>query len=194
MQLEKGSSMSPIYTYTYSMSPDVTNATPLILQADPQRGYIDPGVSATYIVTVTLDQSIIDSAQELYNQVTANIEFVTPSGLTVTMTSVSDDPSTPAVNDPTFTNLDNLKGIEVIKEVQSITDTNGNCLTDAGDVIKYKATINNIGQTNLADFEITDILQTSTGTKTIQINDPLVGKGQNYFDYSWSIDDNGLVG
>ena len=174
------------------MTPDVSNAPPLsickLILKD--LGFIDPGVSATYIVTVTLDQSIIDSAQELYNQVTANIEFVTPSGLTVTMTSVSDDPSTPAKNDPTFTNLDNLKGIEVIKEVQSISDTNGNSLTDAGDVITYKATIKNIGQTNLADFEITDILQTSTGTKTIQISDPLVGIGQNYFDYSWVIEDN----
>ena len=170
-------------------SPDVTNATPLILQADPQRGYIDPGVSATYIVTVTLDQSIIDSAQELYNQVTANIEFVTPSGLTVTMTSVSDDPSTPAVNDPTFTNLDNLKGIEVVKEVKQITDTNSNGQNDAGDVIKYEVTLTNTGQTNLADFEISDILQTSTGTKSIEV-DPFVGKSQNYFWYSWSIDDN----
>ena len=133
------------------------------------------------MVTLTLDQSIIDSAQELYNQVTADIEFVTPSGLTVTMTSVSDDPSTPAEDDPTFTNLDNLKGIEVIKEVESITDTNGNNLTDAGDVITFKATINNTGQTNLEDFELTDILQTSTGTKTIQINDPVVGQRPKLF-------------
>ena len=191
MQLEKGSEMSPIYTYTYSASPDVSNATPLYMSADPRDSFIAPGVSATYIVTLTLDQSIIDAAQELYNQVTADIEFVTPSGLTVTMTSLSDDPSTAAEDDPTFTNLDNLKGIEVIKEVESITDTNGNNLTDAGDVITFKATINNTGQTNLEDFEITDILQTSTGTKTIQISDPLVGKGQNYFWYSWAIDDNG---
>ena len=147
------------------------------------------GFKATYIVTVTLDQSIIDSAQELYNQVTANIEFVTPSGLTVTMTSVSDDPSTPAVNDPTFTNLDNLKGIEVVKEVKQITDTNSNGQNDAGDVIKYEVTLTNTGQTNLADFQISDILQTSTGTKSIEV-DPFVGKSQNYFWYSWSIDDN----
>ena len=191
MQLEKGSEMSPIYTYTYSASPDVSNATPLYMSADPRDSSIEPGVSATYIVTLTLDQSIIDAAQELYNQVTADIEFVTPSGLPVTMTSLSDDPSTAAEDDPTFTNLDNLKGIEVLKEVESITDTNGNNLTDAGDVITFKATINNTGQTNLEDFEITDILQTSTGTKTIQISDPLIGKGQNYFWYSWAVDDNG---
>ena len=191
MQLEKGSSMSPIYTYTYSMTPDVSSAPPLSINADPRCGVLDPGVSATYMVTVTLDQSIIDSAQELYNQVTANIEFVTPSGLTVTMTSVSDDPSTPAVNDPTFTNLDNLKGIEVVKEVKQITDTNSNGQNDAGDVIKYEVTLTNSGQTNLADFEITDILQTSTGTKSIEV-DPFIGKSQNYFWYSWSIDDNEL--
>ena len=189
-QLEKGSKMSPIYTYTYTSTPDVSAAPPLLLSADPQDSYIDPGVSATYIVTLTLDQSIIDSAQELYNQVTADIEFVTPSGVTVTMTSVSDDPSTPQQDDPTYTNLDNLKGIEVIKEVESITDSNGNNLTDAGDVVTYKVTINNTGQTNLEDFELTDVLQTSTGTKTIQIKDPIVARGQNYFWYSWAIDDN----
>ena len=188
-QLEKGSKMSPIYTYTYTSTPDVSAAPPLLMSADPQDSYIDPGVSA-YIVTLTLDQSIIDSAQELYNQVTADIEFVTPSGVTVTMTSVSDDPSTPQQDDPTYTNLDNLKGIEVIKEVESITDSNGNNLTDAGDVVTYKVTINNTGQTNLEDFELTDVLQTSTGTKTIQIKDPIVARGQNYFWYSWAIDDN----
>ena len=32
MQLEKGSEMSPIYTYTYSASPDVSNATPFTCQ------------------------------------------------------------------------------------------------------------------------------------------------------------------
>ena len=74
------------------------------------------------------------------------------------MSSTSDDPSTPAVNDPTFTNLDNLKGIEVEKKVKQITDTNSNGQNDAGDVIKYEVTLTNIGQTNLADFEITDIL------------------------------------
>ena len=189
MQLEKGKKCllftpTPIALLQMSQMPHR-----LSMQADPQRGYIDPGVSATYIVTVTLDQSIIDSAQELYNQVTANIEFVTPSGLTVTMTSVSDDPSTPAVNDPTFTNLDNLKGIEVVKEVKQITDTNSNGQNDAGDVIKYEVTLTNTGQTNLADFQISDILQTSTGTKSIEV-DPFVGKSQNYFWYSWSIDDN----
>ena len=41
----------------------------------------------------------------------------------------------------------------------------------------------------MADFEISDILQTSTGTKSIEV-DPLIGKSQNYFWYSWSIDDN----
>ena len=60
---------------------------------------------------------------------------------------------------------------------------------DAGDVIKYEVTLTNTGQTNLADFEITDILQTSTGTKSIEV-DPYIGKSQNYFWYSWSIDDN----
>ena len=104
------------------------------------------------------------------------------------MSSTSDDPSTPAVNDPTYTNLDNLKGIEVVKKVKQITDTNSNGQNDAGDVIKYQVTRTNSGQTNLADFEITDILQTSTGTKSIEV-DPYVGKSQNYFDYSWSLDE-----
>ena len=188
MQLEKGDSMSPIYTYTYTSTPDVTSATPLSINTDPRFGTLDPGVSATYIVTLTLDQSIIDNAQELYNKVDAVVSFTTPSGISVTMTSTSDDPSTPAVNDPTFTNLDNLKGIEVVKEVKQITDTNSNGQNDAGDVIKYEVTLTNTGQTNLADFEITYILQTSTGTKSIEV-DPFIGKSQNYFWYSWAIDD-----
>ena len=86
-------------------------------------------------------------------------------------------------------NLDNLKGIEVIKEVKQITDTNSNGQNDAGDVIKYEVTLTNTGQINLVDFEISDILQTSTGTKSIEV-DPFIGKSQNYFWYLWSIDDN----
>ena len=37
LQLEKGSKMSPIYTYTYTSTPDVSAATPLLVSADPQR-------------------------------------------------------------------------------------------------------------------------------------------------------------
>ena len=44
-QLEKGSKMSPIYTYTYSSSPDVTNAPPLLMKLLTHRdSFIDPGV------------------------------------------------------------------------------------------------------------------------------------------------------
>ena len=67
IQLEKGDSMSPIYTYTYTSTPEVSSATPLAINTDPRLGTLAPGVSATYVVTLTLDQSIIDNAQELYN-------------------------------------------------------------------------------------------------------------------------------
>ena len=87
VQLEKGDSMSPIYTYTYTSTPDVSSATPLSINIDPRLGTLPPGVSATYVVTLTLDQSIIDNAQELYNKVDAVVNFTTPSGVSVTTVS-----------------------------------------------------------------------------------------------------------
>ena len=72
------------------------------------------------------------------------------------MSSTSDDPSTPAVNDPTYTNLDNLKGIEVVKKVKQITDTNSNGQSDDGAVRKDEVTLTKGGQSNLAEVEIAD--------------------------------------
>ena len=57
------------------MTPDVSSAPPLSIN-DP-RFALHPGVSATYMVTVTLDQSIIDSAQSFTIKL-LQIEFVTP--------------------------------------------------------------------------------------------------------------------
>ena len=73
---------------------------------------------ATFLVTLTLDSTIVDNHQTLVNTVTATGLFTT--GVTLQATSTSDDPSTP-VDDPTIINLTVTPSIEITKTA-SVTD------------------------------------------------------------------------
>ena len=85
--------MSPVYTYTYNNTVSATTAT---ITADPRLDALAPGAGATYQVTLTLTQGIVDKHQVLVNSVTATGTFVTPAGVSLQATSTSDDPLTAA--------------------------------------------------------------------------------------------------
>ena len=153
-KLEEGASMSPVFNYTYNNTVSATTAG-LIL--DPRIGILAPGVGATYQVTLTLTQDIVDNHQTLVNTVTATGAFTTPAGVTLQASSTSDDPSTAAVDDPTIINLTVTPSIEITKTA-SVTDVDSSGGVSIGDKITYTITISNTGETPLNNINITDTL------------------------------------
>ncbi len=98
-------------------------------------------------------------------------------GAAVPVTDVSDAGNeaveTPALNgstdgdptnDPTVQLLAQTGGIKLTKTIGSVTDTNGNSITDAGDVIHYVFTVENTGVVTLAPVTITDPKVSVVGT------------------------------
>ncbi|MAW14797.1 MAG: hypothetical protein CMC25_00005, partial [Flavobacteriaceae bacterium] len=164
IQLEEGPSMSPVYTYTYNNAVSATTAS---IEADPKVIELGPGNAATYQVTLTLTQSIVDNHQKLVNTATVTGTFTTPAGISLQATSTSDDPSTLAVDDPTIVNLTVTPSVEITKTA-SVTDVDSSGNVNLGDIITYTITVSNTGQTPLNNIDITDSLSgLDTGTLSL---------------------------
>ncbi len=66
-------------------------------------------------------------------------------------------------NDPTVLAITPSPAIEVIKFVSAVTDTNGNGLVDAGDVVSFAFTVTNTGNVDLSAVRISDPLANVSG-------------------------------
>ncbi|MEP1766679.1 MAG: SdrD B-like domain-containing protein [Sulfitobacter sp.] len=61
-------------------------------------------------------------------------------------------------NDPTVLFLP-MPEIQLVKSIASVTDSNANGVTDAGDVLSYTFSVTNTGNADIADITVTDGLQ-----------------------------------
>ena len=82
------------------------------------------------------------------------------TSITNTATATSDE--TPTQSASATTTLTYAPGLSLVKTVSSVTDTNGDGLTDRGDVINYNVVVSNYGDTTLTGVTVTDPLTGAT--------------------------------
>ncbi|GAA4212622.1 hypothetical protein GCM10022289_43730 [Pedobacter jeongneungensis] len=140
------------YTFTITNTGTVTLSNLNLTDAAADAGSINPanistlapGASVTVTAKHTLTQ--IDVNQGSFtNQ--ASVKLTDNKGNVINQ--VSDDPSTPAPNDPTVTKLTPAPGFTLTKSA-----TNG--ATKAGDVINYNIVFENTGNVTLSDITLVD--------------------------------------
>jgi len=143
------------YTYTIENTGNVTltgltlfddNYTPGDTSDDIDlTSYLDtttlaPGETATAQYTVSVTQAQIDAGDDLVNVGTGDSNETDED---------SDDETVDVIQNP---------GLAVDKTVVEVVDTNGNGLTDAGDVIYYNVRVTNTGNVTLTGVTVDDPL------------------------------------
>ncbi len=106
-------------------------------------------------------QHVITAADVNAGGVT-NQASVSATGPTGPVTDFSDE-SDVTGNDPTFTSLLQVPRLALVKSVQQVQDVNGNSLVDAGDIIRYRFAVHNIGNVTLSNVTVTDGNATMSG-------------------------------
>ncbi len=134
----------------------ISSAAPI----DPLApGITDSSYTATYAITqVDIDAGHHD------NQ--AKVNANAPSGPLAPQFS---DFADPKQHRPTIVPIAATPAIALLKQVTSITDTNGNGRHDVGDVIHYQFTIKNTGNVQLTSVLVTDPLMPGAPTKPLDV-------------------------
>ncbi|MDA9208515.1 hypothetical protein N9O61_06510, partial [Octadecabacter sp.] len=136
-----------------------------------------PGESLTFTATYTLVQSDIDNGM-VDNQ--AAVDAADPFGNDLSTISDNDasadgedgtDASAGAdgTGNSTLVMLQVLPGIELVKSVSGVDDTNGNgVFGDIGDIVNFEFTVANTGNVSLAGISVTDTgFSALTGTSVL---------------------------
>ena len=116
------------------------------------QGVLKPTEKATYIAFYIIDQSAIDSGGII------NIA----QGISGSVSDTSDDPNTPAADDPTSISITSSPSLEVTKTA-TVNDNNADGETGAGDIINYTIAIRNNGNVTLTGLTISDTLTDGLG-------------------------------
>ena len=134
--------------------------TPIFVDATDGsiEGILKPQETANYTVQYTVTQDAIN-AGGVSNQATA--DAITPSGITIS--AISDDPTTTDAKDPTITTISGVLDLEVIKTA-TIQD-NGDGEDGVGDVVQYTIKVKNTGNLTL-DVTLVDELEDLKGNPT----------------------------
>lgn len=185
---DAGDTITYAFTVTNTGNVTLTNVSvtdPLVSVNGGPLGSLAVGQSDSTTFTATYILTAADvTAGKVTNQATAS---GTSTGGTV-VSDLSDD----AVNnedDPTVTPLVAAPAIALVKTVASITDTNGNHITDAGDVIHYAFAVTNTGNVDLTNVTITDPMVTVNGGPLASLGVGLTDTSKFSADYTITQDD-----
>jgi uncharacterized repeat protein (TIGR01451 family) len=142
--------LSPLVNGMLINSP--ADATPGSMPADASSS---PGNVATVTFTVIVSPGVVDGT------VIANQGFVTALDNNI-LDTPSDDPDTPAVNDPTRDIVGNLPLLYAEKRVTLVQDLGSPGIVDPGDVLRYTITIQNSAAIAATDVFLRDSLPANT--------------------------------
>ena len=128
------------------------NPAAVAIPLPPTSVTIAPGATdtTTFTATYTLTQADVDRG---YYDNTADTFGTDPNGTIVTDAS---DPAVLTGNAPTHVVIPEVGGIAIVKLQTTIDDSNGNALTDLGDVIHYAFSVTNTGNVTLSNVTVTD--------------------------------------
>ncbi|MEO1202405.1 MAG: hypothetical protein AAFX10_06845, partial [Pseudomonadota bacterium] len=126
---------------------------------DPTQGVLNAGVAnntATITFDVTVDPDVLDGT------VISNQGFVSSPGYGI-LDQPSDDPRTPAEDDPTMDIVGNLPLLFAAKSAALEIDNGSPGIVDPGDVLRYTIAIDNLSRANIATATyLTDALPVNT--------------------------------
>jgi len=149
--------IDPIPTYTTVVVGSVTTTQGTVNTEDPVDvtiGDIAAGATVTITFDVLIDNPLPGGVTELSNQgtVSAGNHGDVPT----------DDPDTPAVDDPTLTPLIAAPVIEASKVDTLLIDADGSGDVSPGDTLSYSVTIDNTGNTEATGVVFTDPIPANT--------------------------------
>jgi uncharacterized repeat protein (TIGR01451 family) len=135
-------------------------------------GDLSSGGSGSVIFAVTLDNPVPVGVTQVSN--TASIADDGSHGQDETPSDNSDSDTTPIV-------ISSTPSLDATKEVEQLTDLNGNGLADAGESLRYTITVTNDGDTVIENAYFTDTPDSATtlaaGTVTTTSGSVPVGNG-----------------
>ncbi len=132
--------------------------------ANPAAGAMPADASPTPTNVATITFQVRISTNVVDGTLISNQGFVDGSGAASGpfTEQPSDDPATPAVNDPTTVVVGNLPLVYALKTVQLTGDVNGNGYVDPGDTLQYTISLTNSGATPATGVLLTDAIPVNT--------------------------------
>ena len=137
----------------------------------------DASATVSNVATITFVVQI--NSNVLNGTIISNQGFVTGSGLGSGLfpEKPSDDPGTPAVDDPTLNVVGNFPLLIAQKIVAIQTDVNGDGIVDPLDVLRYTITISNLASIPATGVIFTDLVPANTTyvANTVTLNSLPIG-------------------
>ncbi len=158
---DNAASVGDIVTYSFTLTNTGNTTLDDVRVTDPLTGLtisfaefdnFSPGDQRLFTGTYALKQTDIDLGK-LENHATAS---ALPKSQAARISTDSDDPATPAVNDKTVLNIPQAPKVAVVKQTGTIADTNASGITDAGDTVSFTFKVKNAGNVPLTNVYIRD--------------------------------------